>query len=176
MFEPVVVACRRYPDMVGAVNATGRHLPQRLVNAMTARPSPLSRDQLLASLTPRVREVRELLRRDTRTGRSQPPRNRWRDRKGSRPWDHSQGRGSGLARKPLSRSSSARASSLRGAGAAHGDEPAGRRCRPRVQERNVPRQYGFQCENNRGVELCSCRLRETKPGSALRHRVTIGSV
>jgi DNA-binding NarL/FixJ family response regulator len=47
--------------MVGAVEATGRHLPQRLVNAMTEQRSPSQRDQLLASLTPREREVLELL-------------------------------------------------------------------------------------------------------------------
>jgi ATP/maltotriose-dependent transcriptional regulator MalT len=63
MFEPIVVACRGYPDMVRAVEATGRHLPQRLVNAMTAPPNPSPRDQLLASLTPREREVLELLTR-----------------------------------------------------------------------------------------------------------------
>jgi ATP/maltotriose-dependent transcriptional regulator MalT len=63
MFDSIVVACRGYPDMVGAVKATGRHLPQRLVNAMIAQPSPSQRDQLLASLTPREREVLELLTR-----------------------------------------------------------------------------------------------------------------
>jgi ATP/maltotriose-dependent transcriptional regulator MalT len=63
VFEPIVVACRGYPEMVEAVKATGRHLPQRLVNAMTAQPSPSQKDLLLASLTPREREVLELLAR-----------------------------------------------------------------------------------------------------------------
>jgi DNA-binding NarL/FixJ family response regulator len=61
MLEPIVVACRGYPDMVGAVKATGRHLPQRLVDAMIAQPSPSQKDRLLAALTPREREVLELL-------------------------------------------------------------------------------------------------------------------
>ena len=63
MFEPIVVACRGYPEMVDAVKATGRHLPQRLVDAMTAQPSPSDKDRLLASLTPREREVLGLLAR-----------------------------------------------------------------------------------------------------------------
>jgi len=63
MFEPIVVACRGYPEMVDAVKATGRHLPQRLVDAMTAHPSPSDKDRLLASLTPREREVLGLLAR-----------------------------------------------------------------------------------------------------------------
>jgi DNA-binding CsgD family transcriptional regulator len=63
MFEPIVVACRGYPEMVDAVKATGRHLPQRLIDAMTAQPTPSERDRLLASLTPREREVLELLAR-----------------------------------------------------------------------------------------------------------------
>ncbi len=63
MFEPVVVACRGYSDMVEVVKATGRHLPQRLVEAMIAQPSLSQKDQLLASLTPREREVLELLAR-----------------------------------------------------------------------------------------------------------------
>jgi DNA-binding CsgD family transcriptional regulator/tetratricopeptide (TPR) repeat protein len=63
MFEPIVVACRGYPDMISAVKATDRHLPQRLVKAMSARPGPSQTDQLLALLTPREREVLELLTR-----------------------------------------------------------------------------------------------------------------
>jgi len=63
MFDPIVVACRGYPAMVRAVKATGRHLPQRLLKAMVAQPGPSQRDQLLASLTPREREVLELVKR-----------------------------------------------------------------------------------------------------------------
>ena len=63
MFEPIVVACRGYPEMVDAVKATGRHLPQRLIDAMTAQRTPSERDRLLASLTPREGEVLELLAR-----------------------------------------------------------------------------------------------------------------
>jgi ATP/maltotriose-dependent transcriptional regulator MalT len=63
MFESIVIACRGYPDMVDAVKATGHHLPQRLVDAMSPRPSLSEKERLLASLTPRERDVLELLTR-----------------------------------------------------------------------------------------------------------------
>jgi DNA-binding CsgD family transcriptional regulator len=63
MFDPIVVACRGYPDLIDAVKATGRHLPKRLVDAMITQPTPSQKDRLLASLTPREREVLELVAR-----------------------------------------------------------------------------------------------------------------
>lgn len=61
VLDPLVIAARAYPAMADAIRATCLHLPQRLLEAMDARPIPSPQDQMLASLTPREREVLDLL-------------------------------------------------------------------------------------------------------------------
>jgi DNA-binding CsgD family transcriptional regulator len=62
-FDPLIVASRAYPELIDAAKATDRLLPQRLEEAMGPPRVPTKKEQLLASLTPREREVLELLTR-----------------------------------------------------------------------------------------------------------------
>jgi hypothetical protein len=62
-FEPIVVASRGYPEMVDAVKATGRHLPERLVDPMTAQPSPFEKTSAARHAHPWERKVLGLLAR-----------------------------------------------------------------------------------------------------------------
>jgi ATP/maltotriose-dependent transcriptional regulator MalT len=63
IFDPLVIAARAYSGIADAARATGLHVPQRVVDAMHKRESPSQQEQLLATLTPREREVLELLKR-----------------------------------------------------------------------------------------------------------------
>jgi DNA-binding NarL/FixJ family response regulator len=63
MLDPLVIACRAFPAVIEAVKAAGRHLPQRLLDAFVIQQSPSHQDRLLASLTPREKQVLELLAR-----------------------------------------------------------------------------------------------------------------
>ena len=63
ILDPLVISTRAFPSLMKAAKATGRHLPQRLLDAMAAPVARSKREQLLASLTPREREVLELMTR-----------------------------------------------------------------------------------------------------------------
>jgi LuxR family maltose regulon positive regulatory protein len=63
IFDPLVVAARAHPGVADAVRATGHHVPQRVIEAMEKEEHPSQQEQLLATLTPREREVLELLKR-----------------------------------------------------------------------------------------------------------------
>jgi DNA-binding NarL/FixJ family response regulator len=63
IFDPLVVAARAYAGLADAVRATGHHVPQRLIEAMETAENPSQQERLLATLTPREREVLELLKR-----------------------------------------------------------------------------------------------------------------
>jgi LuxR family maltose regulon positive regulatory protein len=62
MFDPLVIAARACSGIAAAARATGLHIPQRLIAAMEMREKPSQQEELLASLTPREREVLELLK------------------------------------------------------------------------------------------------------------------
>lgn len=61
IFEPLVISARAWPDLMNGAKATGRHLPQRLLDAMVTPVARTKHEQLLATLTPREREVLELM-------------------------------------------------------------------------------------------------------------------
>ncbi|HSB37529.1 MAG TPA: LuxR C-terminal-related transcriptional regulator [Gaiellaceae bacterium] len=63
VLDPVVITCRAYSPVVQVAKETHRHLPERLVHAMLMEQSPYQQDELLATLTPREKEVLDLLTR-----------------------------------------------------------------------------------------------------------------
>jgi RNA polymerase sigma factor (sigma-70 family) len=63
IFDPLVIGARAYAGIADAVHATGLHVPQRLLDAMKTPENRSLQEELLASLTPREREVLELLTR-----------------------------------------------------------------------------------------------------------------